>query len=137
MEARREIFKTLHDKYTSKYPNFCTSGEELSEYYLDVNDGNFLYASLFDDAVPAFQAVYHDYSFSFAKGPYGKFTVQNIPAYDAKMGGASGLEDFSTSFCRNWSYGIHPGLIRPQLPEYSPIAAAMGKHFGENWLKYK
>ena len=85
------------------------------------------------DFVPAFQAVYHDYSFSYARLS-GKFQDWAEEYAYADPSGKTNVEEVAMLGMRNFSYGIHPGVVRINLPSYSPDAAAIAKHLGRMWL---
>lgn len=126
LESRRNIMKQLHEKFLPQYPYFYTSGEEACEYYIDVNDINSVSGSFFNDSVPAFQAVYHDYSFSTAFAA-GKFYDSFCGSRYADKSGYTNLSEFAIHACQFFAWGINPNRVRFDLPKFSPITAKFTK----------
>ncbi len=85
------------------------------------------------DLVPAFQAVYHDYTICNARlsGKFMDFAEEY--AY-ADKSGRTNVEEVAVLGFRNLAFGIHPGVIRVDVLEYSPEAAAIAKCLGRAWL---
>ena len=133
LEGRRAIMRQLHEKFLPRYPDYYTSGEEACEYYIDVNDINSMSGGFFNDSVPAFQAVYHDYSFSTATAA-GKFYDAFQASRYADKGGETNLSEFAVHACQFWTWGINPNRVRFDLPKFSPTAAGITRDMGKTML---
>lgn len=133
LEGRRAIMHLLHEKFLPRYPDYYTSGEEACEYYIDVNDINSMSGGFFNDSVPAFQAVYHDYSFSTATAA-GKFYDAFQASRYADKGGETNLSEFAIHACQFWTWGINPNRVRFDLPKFSPVAAGITKNMSKTML---
>ena len=133
LESRRNIMKQLHEKFLPRYPFFYTSGEEACEYYIDVNDINSMSGSFFNDSVPAFQAVYHDYTFSTAFAA-GKFYDNYCSSRYSDKSGYTNLNEFAVHASQFWTWGINANRVRFDLPKFSPDAAKFTKEMSQMLL---
>ena len=61
----RELLRRSREEIHKVNPQAIMTSEGSSELYLDLLDGNLFYGQISKDYVPAFQAIYHDYTFGY------------------------------------------------------------------------
>ncbi len=132
LNARRKVLNDLHKAARDAgHPEYFSCGEEACEYLIGIHDANFMFASTFPDNVPAYQAVYHDYSYSFSRAP-GKWMDPKSGWYRnayVNQSGNGAIEELVTHSARNLSYGVNIGIVRRDLPQFSPEGAEVIARF--------
>lgn len=133
LNGYREIMTALHGRLRREFPDYYSLAEQNGEYLIGVHDLNYMFLLFHADLVPAFQAVYHDYSLcnSRLSGKFQDFAEEY--AY-ADHSGKTNLEELAVLGFRNFTYGIHPGVVRLDLLDYSPAGAAIARYLGQTWL---
>ncbi|MBE6358464.1 MAG: hypothetical protein E7057_04365 [Lentisphaerae bacterium] len=134
LNARRQVLRDLHKAAREAgHPEYFSCGEEACEYLIGIHDANFMFASTFPDNVPAYQAVYHDYSYSFSRAP-GKWMDPKSGWYRnayVNQSGNGAIEELVTHSARNLSFGVNIGIVRRDLPAFSPEGAAVIARFAK------
>ncbi|MBR2344585.1 MAG: hypothetical protein IKA71_02230 [Lentisphaeria bacterium] len=134
LNARRKVLTDLHNAARNAgHPEYFSCGEEACEYLIGIHDANFMFASTFPDNVPAYQAVYHDYSYSFSRAP-GKWMDPKSGWYRnayVNQSGNGAIEELVTHSARNLSYGVNIGIVRRDLPQFSPEGAEIIARFAK------
>lgn len=64
-KGNRELFRRSREEIRKVNPQAIMTSEGASELYLDLLDGNLFYGQIREGYVPAFQAIYHDYTFGY------------------------------------------------------------------------
>ncbi len=116
VDGNRKIIEAIKAKCASTKSDFPTIGEDVGEFYMDVNDGNLLF-NINTEQVPAVIAIYHEFT-TFIMRNLGKW-------YDpAKKGaGEDNLGEFVSKSAQILCWGVQPGVIRGDILEFSPSSA--------------
>jgi hypothetical protein len=122
IDAVRELLRQTHDENRRTDPDFFTSGEEVGESYLDLNEASFPYGSVFVDNIPLFAAVYHDYHVVYSREP-GQKAAGSRGGY-ANPDGRANLDELVTKSSQMFLWGNQLGIVQPDVLTYAPASAA-------------
>ena len=122
MKAQRADVLAMKKAAEPERRGFFTMGEQGAEVYIGANDVNIWWkSSEGDDDIPLFEAVYHDYAIGMGRVPgkwYGRHMERGYP--DAR--GDVGMEEFMLNMGKAFVHGLQLGIVRQDLPTYSPSA---------------